>query len=247
MLRGQGPDAGAASIATSRSTRAPARCSASTASWAAARSNWRARCSASCRPDSGIAGDRRRASSGSPTPPRASAPASAMSPESRRAMLFREEPIYRNVSIAFLEYALALAARSRRAERAQARDADAAPRRPPARRRGAARRALRRQPAEGRARQMADPAAARCWCWPSRRAAWTSAPRRTSCGSCKSLAAEGMAVDRALDRAGDRAFARRPRARHAQGRDRAANSRIARSARTACWRRLEERSVDGCA
>ena len=45
---------------------------------------------------------------------------------------------------------------------------------------------------------------------------------------------------RVLDRAGDGAFARRPRAGDAQGRDRAANSPTRRSARTACWRPLDE-------
>ena len=67
-------------------------------------------------------------------------------------------------------------------------------RRPPSRHRVAPRRPLGRQSAEGRAGQMADPPAARFSSWLSRRAAWTSAPRRTWCASCGICAIQGIAI-----------------------------------------------------
>ena len=81
---------------------APARCSASTASWAAASFHSRAPCSAACKPDSGslrIAGRAIRMRSTAT----ARSAGVAFVPESRRAMLFNLEPVYKNMSIAILD------------------------------------------------------------------------------------------------------------------------------------------------
>ena len=86
----------------SRSACARARSPASTASWAAARSSSRARCSASCRCASGEITARRQGPSGCARPRRRGGPAIAFLPENRRMMLFRTEPVYKNVSIAIL-------------------------------------------------------------------------------------------------------------------------------------------------
>ena len=81
------------------STCEPARCSASTASWAAGRSSSPARCSASSGPRRArvrIGGSGRSVCA---TRPRRAAPGIAFVPESRRAMLFTDEPVYKNISI----------------------------------------------------------------------------------------------------------------------------------------------------
>ena len=91
-----------AAFATSRSRCAPAKCSASTASWAAGSSSWRGRCSASSSPTAA-----RLRSAATKRPSRSTADARragiAFVPESRRAMLFHQEPVYKNISISILD------------------------------------------------------------------------------------------------------------------------------------------------
>ena len=82
--------------------RAPARCSASTASWAADSSSWRGSCSASSGPT--VAGSSWPATKRPFTSrPMRGTPASPLFPESRRAMLFHQEPVYKNISISILD------------------------------------------------------------------------------------------------------------------------------------------------
>ena len=76
--------------------------------------------------------------------------------ESRRSMLFGDEPVYKNVSIAILERLSRWLLEARARARNRSRAGEGA-RHPPAPNRVAPRRALRRQPAEGRAGEMADP------------------------------------------------------------------------------------------
>ena len=87
---------------TCRSQCAPARCWASTASSARASSSWRARCSAGRRRSAGAC-----ASTGAEVRLRNTAAARragmAFVPESRRAMLFHHEPVFKNISISILE------------------------------------------------------------------------------------------------------------------------------------------------
>ena len=91
-----------AASATSRSRRAPARCSASTASWAAGSSSWRGSCSASSGPTAARSWWRATKRPSAARPMRG-APASPSFPESRRAMLFHQEPVYKNISISILD------------------------------------------------------------------------------------------------------------------------------------------------
>ena len=91
----------AAPSATSRSRSAPARCSASTASWAAARSSWRAPSSARSSADGALRLDGKPLRLTRTSTPREEG--IAFVPESRRAMLFHHEPLYKNMSISILE------------------------------------------------------------------------------------------------------------------------------------------------
>ena len=154
----------AAPSPTSRSTSGRARCWASTASWAAARSSSPARCSARLEPTRGHHVDRRQVAAACAAPPRRAAPAS---PSCRRAggsMLFHPEPVYKNMSIAMLgRIAAALAAGPRSSARSPRRHVEALSIRPPTRRH-AARQPVGRQPAEGGAGQVADLRRPRCWC-----------------------------------------------------------------------------------
>ena len=79
-----------------------ARSPASTASWAAARSSWRARCSARCACCGGRLDARRQAGAASASTAAARRAGIAYLPESRRMMLFRTEQVYKNISIAIL-------------------------------------------------------------------------------------------------------------------------------------------------
>ena len=139
--------------------------------------------------------------------------------ESRRSMLFGDEPVYKNVSISILERLsrwLLKPDREREIAAAQTKNS----RHPPARHRIAPRRSFRRQSAEGRAGEMADPRAP------------NSAARRADAGHGRRrqggrrqdrarFARSGHRDRRLLDRAGNRSVARRSGAGDAQGRDRA--------------------------
>ena len=99
---GAGPFASAGPIATFRLRCGRARCSASTVSWAAARSSWCGACSGSCNRTRGvlrIAGREIRLASTSA----ARRAGIAFVPESRRSMLFHAEPLYKNTSVSTLE------------------------------------------------------------------------------------------------------------------------------------------------
>ena len=76
--------------------------------------------------------------------------------ESRRSMLFGDEPVYKNISIAILERLSRWLLKPDR-EREIAAEQVKASRHSHARRRSAPRRALRGQPAESRAGEMAEP------------------------------------------------------------------------------------------
>ena len=176
-------------------------------------------------------------------PPRARR-ASPMSPESRRAMLFGEEPIYKNVSIAFLERLSRWLLKPTASARMAGEQIKALGIRPPASRRACGALSGGNQQKVALAKWLtraAEGAGA------GRADARHGRRRQGGRGADRALAARpGHGGHRALDRAGDGAFARRPRAGDAQGRDRRANSPSERSARTACWRRLEERCGHGC-
>ena len=99
---GEGPDARAFLSQSHSSRRGPAKFSASTVSWAAGSSNWRGPCSASIVPRA----DRSRSTARSKALKSTTAAKKAgvaYVAESRRAMLFGDEPVYKNVSIAVLE------------------------------------------------------------------------------------------------------------------------------------------------
>ncbi len=87
----------------------------------------------------------------------------AFVPESRRAMLFYQEPVYKNMSISMLERIsrLWLKPAVERNDRAPACRGAA---HPAADGRCCSAEPVRRQPAEGGAGQVADLAAAKCWC-----------------------------------------------------------------------------------
>ena len=99
---GERPRPSSAPSATSRSTCAPARFSASTASWAAAQLELPRALFGKIKP-ARHARARRRARSASRNTAAARRAGIAFVPESRRSMLFHHEPIYKNVSIAILE------------------------------------------------------------------------------------------------------------------------------------------------
>ena len=139
--------------------------------------------------------------------------------ESRRSMLFGDEPVYKNISIAILERLSRWLLKPEREREIAAEQVKALDIRPP-RHRSAPRRALRRQSAEGRAGEMADPRSAHS----SARRADERHGRRRQGGRGQDrarLARSGHRDRRFLDRAGDRSFACRPGAGDAQGRDRA--------------------------
>ena len=83
----------------------------------------------------------------------------AFVPESRRAMLFHQEPVYKNISISILDRISSLLLKPAR-ERAIADAAGRAVADQAGRRRARARHAVRRQPAEGGAGEMAELSAA---------------------------------------------------------------------------------------
>ena len=147
MLEAKGSDLRRAPSATCQlRRRAPARFSASTASWAAASWNWRARCSASSSRDAA-----RWRSTARPcaltAPPRAGAPAS---PSCRKAAARCSSPradLQEHLDRDPRAHLAALA--EARRERAIAAHAHRAPRHPAAECRRAARQPFRRQPAEG--------------------------------------------------------------------------------------------------
>ena len=239
MLEVEGLDAGAGLSRRIASRRAAARCSASTASWAAASSSWRARCSASCGPIAGALRIERASRRTSPIrPPRASAPASPMSPESRRAMLFREEPIYKNVSIAILERISRWWLQARQASGASPTTQVKALRHPPARVEARLGALVRRQSAEGGARQMADPRRRKVLVLGEPTRGMDVGAKEDVVRIVQALRDQGIGDRRAVDRAGDDAVARRPRPGDEEGRGRAANSPTARSARTPAGGRM---------
>ncbi len=123
-------------------------------------------------------------------------------PESRRMMLFAAAPVFKNVTISVLDRIGRAAARAGRCGRP------------------AARRAVRRQPAEGGAGQVADPPAARA---PAQRADARHGCRRQG-GRTRDRAQPAGAADRRhrrVGRAGDRAVAGRPGDGDEAGADRA--------------------------
>ncbi len=139
--------------------------------------------------------------------------------ESRRSMLFGDEPVYKNVSIAILERLSRWLLKPDR-EREIAKSSSQESRHPAARDRMAPRRPLRRQPAESRAGEVAHSCSAHTLA----RRADTGHGRRRQRGRGQDRARVARPGDRdrcLLDRAGDRSFACRPGAGDAQGRNRA--------------------------
>ena len=131
------------------------KCLASTASWAPGSLSLRARSSASLRPQSGsLAIDGAAKALKSTTA--AKKVGVAYVAESRRSMLFGDEPVYKNISIAILERLSRWLLKPEREREIAAEQVKALDIRPPKieLRLGAP---LRRQPAEGCAGQVADP------------------------------------------------------------------------------------------
>ena len=129
-------------------------------------------------------------------------------PESRRSMLFHHEPIYKNMSIAILKRLSRLWLKPD-AERAIAAQAHRSSEHQDAGNRGFAGQSLRRQPAEGRRRQMVDLSAQGAD--PERADARHGCRRQGGCGEDRSrLARSGGRRGGDLHRAGDGAGAGRP-------------------------------------
>ena len=162
----------------------------------------------------------------------------AFVPESRRAMLFHQEPVYKNISISILDRISSLFLKPSR-ERAIADEAGRAIADQAGGRRTRPRHAVRRQPAEGRAGEVAQlPAApagvvradARHGCRRQERR-HPHHPRSARARTCH---------HRAFDRAGDRSVARRSHhraeARHGGARVRQRDDQQG----PAAWKRHEE-------
>ena len=159
-------------------------------SWAAANWSLRAPCLANFAPSSGsleIDGDVKTLSNTAA----AKSAGVAYVAESRRSMLFGDEPVYKNISIAILERLSRWLLKPEREREIAAEQVKALDIRPPQIEQRLGALSGGNQQKVALAKWLTHSPASSCW--PSRRAAWTSAPRRTWSGSSASFAT-GIAI-----------------------------------------------------